>query len=112
GGGETGPAPTSSNRFGSSGQTATMRGGAAAASERSAPGNRFGDSNATVGQGEPASSRHNAARPASRRGKKPTNAERVSARPLATRAVSTAEGPGRTATPTPASPATRNSRIP
>src|SRR5439155_2577411 len=67
------PRTTSSNFFVSSRQTASSRPGCAAASERSVAGNRWGDSNATTGYAQPASSRHRAVNAPAPRGRKPTN---------------------------------------
>ena len=106
------PRTTSSNRFVSSRHTATSRAGSNAASERSDARNRCGDSNATTRSPRRASrARAPRARPALR-GRKPTNAYEPPPRPLATSAVSTADGPGSTVTGICASSAARTRRAP
>ena len=89
------PRTTSSKRFVSSRQTATARSGCAAASERNVAGNRCGDSNATTGKGQRCELvpelRQRPAAPRQEADELVTLARR---KPLATSAVSTADGAG------------------
>src|SRR6187397_2264868 len=77
-----------------------------------APRCRCGDSNATAGWGQPASSSHKATSAFAPRGRNPRNWYRSAGNPLATSAVSTADAPGRTVTGTPASSAAATSLAP
>ena len=67
------PRTISSKRFVSSRQTATGRSGSASASERSEPGSRLGDSNATTGPLQGAVSSHRRSSASRPRGRYPTN---------------------------------------
>src|SRR5690242_8152661 len=98
------PRTTSSNFYVSSRQTATSRDASNAASDASVAGSRWGESNATDTSESVGQSASSARAP---RGRKPRNWKAPPAKPDATSAVSTADGPGSTVTGTPASSAAR-----
>ena len=107
-----GPRTTSSNRFVSSRHTATSRAGSSGrerAQRRRQPLRRLERDD---GQPHDDVSRQSASSSPALRGRKPTNAYAPPPRPLATSAVSTADGPGSTVTGTSASSAARTSRAP